>query len=294
MLACEADLNKIQYPVLANQKLDGIRAIVHGGKLLSRTLKPIPNKAIYNLLSDFQLEGFDGELICLPATSEDVYRRTNSFVMSENPEQNERWVYYVFDDFSVKDLPYVERVQRIMERTDYLKRELSVRVQWLNYVRINDQDELIRNLHRCEELGYEGLMIRDPNGIYKFNRSTQREGYLQKLKTFSDSEAVIIEVIQEMENTNEAKTNELGRTERSIKKEGLVPKESMGSLLVRDYTTGVEFNIGTGFTKEDREYFWNNRYNLTGKLIKYKYFPVGNKDKPRFPVYLGFRSLDDL
>jgi DNA ligase-1 len=294
MLACEADLNKIQYPVLASQKLDGIRAIVHGGKLLSRTLKPIPNKAIYNLLSNPVLEGFDGELICLPETSEDVYRRTNSFVMSENPEKQEQWVYYVFDDFSVKDLPYVDRVQNILNRVDRFGANHSIRVHWLNYIRINDQNELIKNLHRCEELGYEGLMIRDPNGIYKFNRSTQREGYLQKLKTFSDSEAVIIEVIQEMENTNEAKTNELGRTERSIKKEGLVPKESMGSLLVRDYKTNVEFNIGTGFTKEDREYFWNNRYTLTGRLVKYKYFPVGNKDKPRFPVYLGFRSVEDM
>jgi DNA ligase-1 len=48
--------------------------------------------------------------------------------------------------------------------------------------------------------------------------------------------------------------------------------------------TGVEFNIGTGFTAEDRA-----KKDWVGLIVKYKFFPIGVKDKPRHPVYLGLR-----
>ena len=39
-----AAMAKLRYPVLATIKKDGIRALRMNGTLLSRTLKPIPNK----------------------------------------------------------------------------------------------------------------------------------------------------------------------------------------------------------------------------------------------------------
>ena len=66
----------------------------------------------------------------------------------------------------------------------------------------------------------------------------------------------------------------------------------MGAITVRDLKTGVEFEIGSGFTAEQRLDFWANKY--IGEIVKYSYFEVGAKDKPRFPTYLGFRSKDDM
>ena len=40
------DLDKLQYPIIASAKLDGIRCLIKDGVALSRTLKPIPNKSI--------------------------------------------------------------------------------------------------------------------------------------------------------------------------------------------------------------------------------------------------------
>jgi DNA ligase-1 len=54
----------------------------------------------------------------------------------------------------------------------------------------------------------------------------------------------------------------------------------------------VEFQIGTGFTDLDKQQFWLS--DRRGMTVKYKYFPVGVKDKPRHPVYLGLRHKDDL
>ena len=47
---------------------------------------------------------------------------------------------------------------------------------------------MIKNLNA----GYEGLMLRDPNGIYKFGRSSVKENILLKVKEFMDDEAEII------------------------------------------------------------------------------------------------------
>ena len=44
MLASPMELEHVRWPMYASVKLDGIRAVVRDGKLLSRSLKPIPNK----------------------------------------------------------------------------------------------------------------------------------------------------------------------------------------------------------------------------------------------------------
>ena len=68
---------------------------------------------------------------------------------------------------------------------------------------------------------------------------------------------------------------------------------TMGALIVRDIVTGVEFNIGTGFTAADRREWWEWFVAQTERtpkpVVKYKSFPIGTKDKPRHPVYLGLR-----
>ena len=31
-----------------------------------------------------------------------------------------------------------------------------------------------------------------------------------------------------------------------------------------------------------------------GRLVKFKFFPLGSKEAPRFPIFLGERHPDDL
>jgi len=71
----------------------------------------------------------------------------------------------------------------------------------------------------------------------------------------------------------------------------------MGTLIVRDIKTGVEFEIGTGFTAADRESIWFDYLDYPRAkwpLVKYKHFPSGAKDKPRHPVFLGWRDKMDV
>jgi DNA ligase-1 len=69
---------------------------------------------------------------------------------------------------------------------------------------------------------------------------------------------------------------------------------TMGCLNVRDLKSKVEFSIGTGFDADLRKHIWEGRKCVLGKIVKYKYFAGGSKDKPRFPVFLGFRDKRDM
>ena len=54
----------------------------------------------------------------------------------------------------------------------------------------------------------------------------------------------------------------------------MIELEALGSLEVSDIKTGLIFNIGSGFTANQRKELWKNKENLLGKIVKYKYFDV--------------------
>jgi len=286
------DTSKLRYPLLASPKLDGIRAMVQGGVLVSRNLKPIANKWVQEKFKGLP-EGLDGELISGNPRDEHAFSNTSSIVMShDKPADNV--VFYVFDKFSAS-LPFLTRLQeacKLPTNGPGIGDTLGLYV--LPQTSIGSEEELLGFEAKQLELGYEGVMTRDPEGPYKQGRSSEKQGWLLKVKRFLDSEAAILDFYEEQENQNEAKTNALGRTERSSAKANLVGKGTLGCFDVRDIHSGVQFQLGGGFTASQRQDFWDNRKHLKGKIAKYKFFPVGVKDKPRFPVFLGFRDKADM
>lgn len=284
MLACDADLEKLRFPILCSPKLDGVRAVVRDSVVYSRSNKPIPNKYVQACLSKY--DALDGELIVGAPTSKSVYRDTVSHVMAHDKDDFDL-KFYVFDHVSQPHRTYFERAKSI---AGVSKQPFCVlHEQKL----VTDSDTLFQYEEECLTLGYEGLILRSPDAPYKCGRSTVREGYLLKLKRFMDAEAEVIGFEERMHNGNEATTNELGRTRRSSHKAGKVGRGDLGALIVRS-REGVEFNIGTGFTDSERRDVWDARDSYLGQLAKFKYFPVGVKEAPRHPVFLGWRMKEDM
>ena len=106
----DEDLRRLTWPMLASPKIDGIRALVVGGKLVSRTLKPIPNKYTQALFGRPELEGLDGELVVGQPWDRNLMQQTTSGVMSHGGEPPV-W-YHVFDKW---DYPkcFNERLQYV-------------------------------------------------------------------------------------------------------------------------------------------------------------------------------------
>lgn len=291
LLAAPVDWSKVKFdvPMTVSPKLDGIRCMVIDGVVLSRSLKPIPNKFIQARFGKPEYEGLDGELIVGPANADDVYRVTNSAVMSHDGEPDA--VLHVFDH--VGDM-YVE--------LSYGSRAMAVQAQCMGLphvsivpqIKVSDKAAVDEIEAEYLEQGYEGVMLRawaGPNSMYKFGRGTAKACTLLKVKNFVDDDAEVIGVEELMHNGNEAVTNELGHTERSSHKENLVGGDTLGALICRT-PDGIVFKIGTGFDAAMRKWLWS--INPVGMIVKYKHFPIGVKQAPRFPVFIGIRSPLDM
>ena len=286
MLGIAVDTTKLVFPIYASPKLDGIRVIIKDNQVLSRNGKPIPNVFIQSLLKSYH--GLDGELIVGYPTHPNVFQLTTSGVMSIEGTPNVR--LYAFDCWYAEggiDARYNE-VLKITQNSSIADIEVVPQII------INSLEELYKFEEDCLAKGYEGVMLRYPNAPYKNGRSTVKEGALLKLKRSSDSEAYILGMEPLLRNHNEPIKNVLGHTERSSHICNKIADDLLGALNVKDVHTGMEFSIGSCFTEEQRREIWNKKVELIGSIVKYKYFEVGVKDKPRFPIFLAFRDKKDM
>lgn len=287
LLSCEVSLDKINFPVYVSTKFDGIRALVIDSVVYSRSLKPIRNKHVQGLFGKPEYEGFDGELVVGDIYAKDVFQKTTSGVMSEDGEPDV--TFHVFDIFTNNTAPYKERLYELNERL-VLDQYASLVATEQRYV--HTKDELLKLLEKERVKGGEGLICRSPSGIYKYGRSTPKEQLSIKLKFFEAGEFEVIGFEERMHNTNEAKTNELGYTERSSCKENLIPMNTLGSLVLKYGDS--EFRCGTGFSDAQRKEIWENKESYLGKLASIRYMSVGQAILPRLPSFQGFRDEDDM
>ena len=152
MLASDAgDISLLAYSQtrIASPKLDGIRALVVNGELVSRSFKPIPNRHIRDLLSKPEFEGFDGEL-----TVGTTFQSSSSGVMSQDGIPD--FTYHVFDcvGSDLKEAFY----------SRLLRAELKIRDLDLPYVKhvrhehIREHKDLLVYEVECIKEGYEGVI----------------------------------------------------------------------------------------------------------------------------------------
>lgn len=278
-------LDQLSYPLIASGKYDGIRCVNHDGEPYSRSLKQIPNRHITKLLTDKRLMNLDGELMTggngQPFETGDIMRGSGT------PD----FTYYIFDDFTNPLTAYTRRVRSYRERVHALSDEMP----WLVAVQtqvVESREDLDAFTTQCLEAGLEGSMVRVATGCYKFGRSTFKEQLLTKVKPMEDAEGVIIGFEEEMENTNEKKINELGRGKRSSHKAGMVPKGTLGKLVLMTEEFG-EIRIA-GFTDAKAQEIWNNRPAFLGQIATFRFQRIGMKDKPRIAVWKSIRHADDM
>lgn len=286
--------DELKFPLLCSPKLDGIRCNTIKGECLSRTLKPLPSKQIQELFG--KCGELDGEIIIGNPCDEDVYNRTQSHVMSFDKLAIDAR-FYIFDVnyMHIKDAAYTARLDVAYGLVEMYKSaypDIRDQIHLVEQVMCYNLQELWDFEAKCLNAGYEGIMMRDPSGIYKHGRGTFKQGIIYKLKRFADDEGVIVDIIEGTNNNNTKGTDERGYSKRSTAKEGLSASGLVGTFIV-DFS-GEHVNVAPGkFNHDERKYIWEHKEAYIGELLKFRHFPRGVKEKPRFPRAIGFRDRMD-
>ena len=289
------DIADLKFPLIATDKIDGVYAQNINGKLLGRSLKPFKNKYITDLLSREEFSGFSGELIHgSNVSAEDLCRKTTSCVNTIKLVDWE-WSWHLFDYVhdSVINLPYNQRILHLNDALNALPEVTRANIQVVHQTPLNDP-RIVEIVYEANlDKGLEGLILRQPDGMYKNGRSTLKEQIFLRLKPSEDSEAVVFGVSEAMQNNNEAKINELGNTERSSHKENKVGKGMVGSFLCIDVMTRKPIRVGAGkMSHQERVMSFDNP--PIGSIIKYRSLATGVKDAPRHARFYSFRDLSDM
>ena len=295
----QVDLTTLKYPLLASYKLDGIRGIFREETLVSRSLKPIPSRQIqerfnevayYSAVKDMIL---DGEFYSPRLTFQEI----TSFVMTEDltssktvkknggaVELPEHLKFYVFDCLSDPDESFQYRIQEAKRVCG----EFPDILEFVEQFVCNNAQEVEKLFEKALAFGVEGLILRDPNGRYKYGRGTVKEGIIYKVKPFETFDANILGVVQstEVDASAEKTITELGYSKTSQKKGDRVLIEKAAAFSV-DYQ-GKILKVSLAMTDEEKVEVWKKRDSFLGTWIEFKAMKVGMKDLPRHPVFLRY------
>lgn len=294
--ACDADLSKIDREMWVMPKIDGVRALHINGAFQSRTLRPFPNTHL--MAFDWHLlAGLDGELVIGSPTSGSSCRDTTSGTSTINGPRAQDFTWHLFDYINPKELraPYEVRYEIARSRVEMLSGVSDFGLEIVPYEIATSIEDILRIHAKYVDQGYEGSILRNPQGRYKSGRATVSEGAFLRLKDFIEEEARVLEVIEGETNNNIATINKLGYTERSSHKANKVGNGMVGSLRCIDLKTNQEITVSAGrLTHDERKYFFENPSQIMGKVIKYRTMAYGKKDLPRFPTFQCFRASFDL
>jgi DNA ligase-1 len=164
-----------------------------------------------------------------------------------------------------KNKTYAHRYNNLRE---VMKNNTCVCLSVLGQELIKDDEHFQEWITRSNQYGWEGLILR-ANEPYKGKRSKD----MLKWKTFNDAEYVV-------------KDMEFGPFRYVLN--GKETEEQMLSCVTIEHK-GYNVRVGSGFSIEQRQYFYNNPKELLGKIIRVNYFEeTKNQDggiSLRFPTF---------
>lgn len=260
------------------QKLNGARATLYEGQLLARSGMPYKGlEHITDALSWLRVAGFvaDGELTLKDKgdlSDNEAFRVSTGILNSDNVNKTVI-CYTIFDMIPVKDFDALKPQVTYRYRRDILNQFAERIADTDGAVKVlpvlyhgTDQSKIEELLEQMVREDKEGLMI-NTDAPY---RRTRHKGIL-KVKRFYTMDLPIIRC--------EEGTGRLSGT--------------LGAFVLKYKENEVK--VGSGFTDEQREQFWNNRDDMEGLLCEVKYKEISQDKRTgleslQFPVFVGIRT----
>lgn len=286
MLAISYDETKVKFPCVCQPKYDGVRCLTFEDEngeihLLSRKGKEYSIPHIKQWANEHKyLLPLDGELynhkeltfqeIVSAVKKESETTSRLSYVVYDIPVENMKFASmttfpYVCNDYETECTmvyPGPNRLNRLCI-IDKLPDKGPIKISgW----RICNSFDDIKHYHdECVEDGYEGIIIRNGDGIYEFGFKSSN---LIKYKEFVDDEFDIIDVVE------------------------ATGRDAGTAVFVCVTKDGKKFNVKPKGDKKLRSEYFSNREKYINKKLTVKYQGLSDDGIPRFPSGIAIRDYE--
>ena len=260
-----------------SRKLDGVRCICRKENdivtFLSRsgkeflTLGNLENE-ILKIPGNFIL---DGEICMVDENGNEDFQGIMKQIRKKN-HQIDNPKFFVFDYLTLEEfdnqIGTTPLVERLKTGYDLLPESIDCsRLEFLPQDQLTTEEQFTEMAKDAEEAGFEGIMVRKNVG-YEGKRSHN----LLKVKKFHDAEYTVLDAI----NGN-IRWTENGKQ---------VERECLSSIIIEH--KGCRVSVGSGFSKEQREMYYESPQDIIGKTVTIQYFEESKNQTGgyslRFPV----------
>ena len=260
-----------------SRKLDGVRCICRkenntvtffsrsGKEFL--TLNNLGNE-ILKIPGNFIL---DGEICMVDKDGNEDFQGIMKQIRKKN-HQIENAKFFVFDYLTLeqfdKQYSNLPLTMRLEEGYDKLPQGInSNMLEFLPQIQLTTEEQFTEMAKEAEEAGFEGIMVRKNVG-YEGKRSHN----LLKVKKFHDAEYTVLET-----TSGNIRWTENGKQ---------VERECLSNITIEH--KGCRVNVGSGFSKEQRERYHANPQDIIGKTVTIQFFEETQNQNGgyslRFPV----------
>lgn len=269
---CE-NLDSIKYPIIVEPKIDGIRcvAIVRNGKVtfMSRSGKEI--FMLDHIGKELLVFGdnviYDGELYA--GSFNETMSAVRRSVNAPSPELLSKVKYHIFDILTIPEFEAMRVERTYMDRQNTMplfmfspdESPKTLRHVPASTIYSRDSLEYLTKDHLTQ--GFEGSIIKKPDGLYQFDRTND----WLKYKPITTGEYKVVSYY-----------------EGSGKNKG-----RLGGLVV-ELEDGSTNKVGGGFTDIQRDQIWDTPELVLGKHIEVEYKFKTPDGKLREPVFYRLRE----
>ena len=260
-----------------SRKLDGVRCICRkendivtffsrsGKEFL--TLGNLENE-ILKIPGNFIL---DGEICMVDKDGNEDFQGIMKQIRKKD-HQIEKPKFFVFDYLTLEQFDNQTGITPLTERLkngyDILPENInSDMLEFLPQEQLTTEEQFTEMAKAAEDAGFEGIMVRKNVG-YEGKRSHN----LLKVKKFHDAEYTVL-----------GTTNAFIRWTENGKQ---VERECLSNITIEH--KGCKVNVGSGFSKEQREMYFESPQDIIGKTVTIQYFEETKNQNGgfslRFPV----------
>jgi DNA ligase-1 len=260
-----------------SRKLDGVRCICRkendivtffsrsGKEFL--TLGNLENE-ILKIPGNFIL---DGEICMVDKDGNEDFQGIMKQIRKKD-HQIKKPKFFVFDYLTLEQFDNQTGITPLTFRLELGKNSLpgninSDMLEFLPQEQLTTEEQFTEMAKEAEEAGFEGIMVRKNVG-YEGKRSHN----LLKVKKFHDSEYTVLKT-----------TNAFIRWTENGKQ---VERECLSNITIEH--KGCKVNVGSGFSKEQREMYFESPQDIIGKTVTIQYFEETKNQNGgfslRFPV----------